>query len=81
MTLYNMGLLYEDTQRYAEAFHSFYESMEIYKRLAIKDASKQKYYEYALSNLRYIYQYFQETDGVPSECEAEVEKIKRLLEE
>lgn len=73
-TLFLLGFLYQDTHRYAEAFHMFYEAMEIYKRF-----SKQKDYDDVLSHLRKIYLHFQESGGVPKECEAEVEKFKRIL--
>lgn len=80
-TYYNIGLLYKSAQRFAESFHSFYLAMEIYKRLSTKNSSKQKNYDNALYQLRDIYKHFKESDRIPKECEADVKKIKQMLEE
>ena len=80
-TQYNIGLLYLDTQRNAEAFHSLYKALEIYKLIKNENARNESQYDSSIKYLRRIYRHFQESGAVPPECEAEVAKIKDLLEE
>ncbi|MBQ9216405.1 MAG: hypothetical protein IJ159_06610 [Prevotella sp.] len=81
MVKYNLANLFYNTQRYTKAFLSYNEAMNIYERMAQSDSSIQKKYNEMLDSLRKLYKYFKESGGVPPECEAEVEKIKQILEE
>lgn len=81
LTHHNLGILYQDTQQYAKSFHSFYEALQTYRLIKNINSWDKPYYDDSIQNIRDLYQHFQESGGVPPECEAEMEEIKGILEE
>ena len=75
-----LAVLYYIKKRNAKAFHAFYEALVIYERLAKNDQSIQENYDKTFSVLKVLYSLFELSGEIPKECEADVEKFKRLLE-